>query len=127
MTLHLNVTREWFEMTLKGIKKDEYRDIKPHYISLLFDWKQTGMHRERFLKSLLEDDHFLKVYAQELIKDYKTITFSNGYATDRDWFVIEFKALTIIKEGKKEWGGKYGEKTFALRMGEIISVNNFKL
>ena len=126
-TLHLNLERKWFEMILKEIKKDEYREIKPHYVSLLFDYKQSGMHRDRFTSSLMEDDHFLKVYAQELIKNYDTITFSNGYAIDRDWFVIEFRFLAIINIAMPEWGGKPGEKTFALNMGKILSVNGIKL
>ena len=126
-TLHLNRKREWFELILKGIKFDEYREIKLHNISLLFNWKESGMSRERFTSSLIDDDHFLKVYAKEFVKKYDTITFSNGYAKDRDFFVIQFKDLTIINQAKVEWGGKPGEKTFALRTGEILSVNNFEL
>jgi hypothetical protein len=122
-TLHLNLKRKWFDMFLQEIKKDEYRAIKLHNVSLLFDWKQSGMSRETFTRSLIEDDHFLKAYAQELLKEYDAICFSNGYAKNRDQFVIELNGVAIIKEGKPEWGATPGEKTFALRTGEILSGN----
>ena len=121
--LHLNLQHKWFIMFLQEIKKDEYREIKLHNVSLLFNWKESGMSRETFTRSLIQDDHFLKVYAQELLKEYDAICFSNGYATDRDQFIIELKGVAIIKEGKPEWGGIPGEKTFALRTGEILSGN----
>jgi len=126
-TLHLNLSRQWFELFLRGVKKDEYREIKLHNVSLLFDWKESGMSRERFTQSLIDDDHFLKVYAQELLKKYDAICFSNGYAKDRDQFVIEFKQTAIINQALPEWGGKPGEKVFAIRTGEILSVNGFNV
>ena len=32
-TLHLSLKKEWYNMIESGVKKEEYREIKPYYIS----------------------------------------------------------------------------------------------
>jgi len=34
-TLNLNLKKKWFDMTLSGVKKEEYREIKPFWIRRL--------------------------------------------------------------------------------------------
>lgn len=92
MTLHLNLKREWFDMISQGKKKVEYREIKPYWTKRLFD------------------------------KDYDTITFSNGYAKNRDQFVIEWKE-THEAFGTIDWGAPIGKVVYCLVLGEIISKN----
>jgi len=90
--LHLNLKREWFDMIQAGIKLEEYRDLSDY-------WKV------RMVKA--------KAY------NVKTITFSNGYAKDRDQFVIELKYITI-RTGIIEWGAEKGKVYFCLHLGNII-------
>jgi len=60
--LRLNVSKKWFDgiKTGKGMpdgkrKLEEYREIKPFYISLFFDWKDSGLTRDEFCKCLEEE------------------------------------------------------------------------
>ena len=34
-TLQLNLIKQWFDLTLQGIKKEEYRDITPYWVNRL--------------------------------------------------------------------------------------------
>lgn len=40
----LTIKKKWFDMILSGVKKEEYREIKPYYDSRLP--KEFGMFRE---------------------------------------------------------------------------------
>lgn len=50
--LHLTLKKQWFDMIFSGIKREEYREIKPYWIKRLMSRK------------------------------YDAINFRNGYATD---------------------------------------------
>ena len=39
-TLTLSLKKKWFDMIMSGEKKEEYRDIKPHYIARLFNRRE---------------------------------------------------------------------------------------
>lgn len=94
-TLHLNLHGKWFDMILSGIKKEEYREMKPFW------------HR-RFLSGKLFD----------------TITFSNGYGKNRRQFVIECKGVQSSL-GIVEWGAPEGVCVYILKLGKILRRNNF--
>lgn len=94
-TLHLNLHAKWFDMILAGIKKEEYRQIKPY-------WN-------------------LRLLAGE---PFDTITFSNGFAKNRRQFVIEFKGLQSGL-GIEKWGAPLGERVHILKLGEILSKNKY--
>jgi len=117
-TLHLNLKRKWFDMFLSGIKTEEYREIKESMISILFDWKNSGVSRKDFVEDLNYDVFHPSYWSW--LKDFDTITFSNGYAKNRDQFVIEFKNIEIRK-GNPEWGAEKGKKYFVLETGEITT------
>ena len=56
-------------------------------------------------------------------KKFNTITFSNGFAKDRDQFQIQLKGIEI-GEGKPEWGATPGVKYFVLKLGKVINTQN---
>jgi hypothetical protein len=95
-TLHLNLHKKWFDMILGGIKKEEYREMKSYY-------------HQKFLAD---------------IKNYNTITFSNGYAKNRRQFIIELKGIQSGL-GIEKWGAPLGKVVYILRLGNIISRNNY--
>lgn len=88
----LPIKKKWFDMILSGIKKEEYRDIKPYYT-------------KRFMSEGL-------FYNRSAV-----ILFRNGYSNKSPYF----KALCslYIKEGKEEWGAIPGQKYYVL---EILKV-----
>jgi len=125
-TLHLNLKREWFDMILSGGKKEEYRDInkETNYWFRRFKNPQCrcmfrlslSIAYERYKeKCLLEP--FKGLFDSMELK-YKSITFSNGYAKNRDQFVVELKYIKF-KKGKPEWGAEKDKFYFALGLGEI--------
>ena len=94
-TLHLNLHSKWFDMILAGIKKEEYREMKPFW-------------HKRFLAG----------------KEFKTITFSNGYGKKRRQFVIEcFGVQSSL--GIFEWGAPEAVCVYILKLGRILSRNNY--
>ena len=94
-TLHLNLHSKWFDMILSGIKKEEYREMKPFW-------------HKRFLAG----------------KEFKTITFSNGYGKQRRQFVIECLGVQSSL-GIVEWGAPEAVCVYILKLGRILSRNNY--
>jgi hypothetical protein len=46
-TLHLILKHKWYDMTASGVKKEEYREIKPYYSNRFFnnDYTDAVLHR----------------------------------------------------------------------------------
>lgn len=81
-------------MVKSGEKKEEYREIKPYWI--------TRMHFD------LWDT-----------KPFDFIKFTNGYSKNAPNFTIELKSIHIGK-GRKEWGAIVGTDYFILSLGQIV-------
>ena len=88
----LPIKKKWFDMILSGIKKEEYRDIKPYYT-------------KRFMSEGL-------FYNRSAV-----ILFRNGYSNKSPYF----KALCslYINEGKEEWGAIPGQKYYVLKILKV--------
>ena len=71
--LHLTLKKKWFDMIKSGVKKEEYREMKPYWCKRLRN------------------------------KGYDAIKFTNGYNRDSPSFLIEIKerltGLGIIEWG----------------------------
>ena len=114
-------------MILSGEKKEEYRDIKPYWCSILII-KDEPHYTQAFWKGFLRKtiDNKTKYYPKYMsyfkekfnIKGFDTITFSNGYAKNRDQFEIEILGIDI-REGNTDWGAEKGLKYFVLELGKI--------
>lgn len=118
-TLHLNLKRKWFDMILSGEKKEEYRDIKLHWVKRIVD-KDLFKTTEDFLNWYGFPPKYLTL--DHVKNSFDTITFSNGYAKDRDQFEIEYKGLRVFA-GKLKWGAKKGERYFVLELGNILTTH----
>ena len=99
--LTLPIKNKWFNMILSGVKKEEYRDIKPYYISRFT--KVFNIHPSSFVP---------------VGDDIKLIRFRNGYGNDRPEFVA--KCSLSIKTGKEEWGAVKDKGYFTLKIHEIV-------
>jgi len=125
-TLHLNLKRKWFDMILSGEKKEEYREIKRHWINILFwneidngeTYDEIGDEAQRGDYDLIELARFYDLST----KEYETITFSNGFKKNRPQFIITLKGLKLSK-GKMKWGA-LNKKYFVLELGEILNKDN---
>ena len=89
----LPIKKKWFDMILSGIKKEEYRDIKPFYT-----------------KKFMREGLFYNKTA--------VIMLRNGYSN----ISPTFKALCslYIKEGKEEWGAIPEQKYYVLKIIKIL-------
>lgn len=103
--LHLNLTRQWFDMIASGEKKEEYRDLSDH-------WKKFFGRTARYVK--LKG----KRYTPEEIN----ICFSNGYAKNRRQMIVSFKSMTITR-GNPNWGAEPTTMYYVLKLGEILKKN----
>lgn len=95
-SLHLNLTKKWFDMIASGEKHCEYRDIKPYWMKRIFE---NGFEPK-----------------------FKTITFSNGYSKNRRQMVVELKSIDV-GYGKRNWGAPVNKMVYRLHLGKIISKN----
>jgi len=90
--LHLNLKKKWFDMIAKGIKTEEYRDIKPYWT-------------KRFKNFLVK-------------KPFDCIIFRNGYARNCPEMRVELLGIEFGKS-KVEWSDVQ-KKCYVLKLGKII-------
>lgn len=109
--LTLPIKKKWFDMIKSGIKKEEYREIKPYYIS-------------RF-NHYIPDIGNMKIIHLETctgfvpVSDY--IIFRNGYSSNSPSIKCKVKITTGF--GKEEWGAEPNKEYFILK---ILSVEELK-
>lgn len=89
-------------MILSGEKTEEYRTVSSYWFERLM--------------AFIEVDG--KKYFTGGFRQFDTITFSNGYALDRDQFVIQSKDIEFGK-GFEKWGAEHGKKYFVLKLGRV--------
>jgi hypothetical protein len=97
--LFLILKTEWFEMIEADIKKEEYRDMTPHYYS-------------RLVKDVYKGHHFFK--------EFDFVVFQLGYKKNARRVKLEFKGIEI-GEGKSKWGAVPGREYFVIKLGNIIT------
>jgi len=61
--LHLTLKRQWFDMIARGIKREEYRDLKPYW--------------DKRLKG----------------RRYQAVHFRNGYSANAPTMIVEVRGL----------------------------------
>lgn len=107
--LILPIKKKWFDMILKGIKKEEYREIKPYYNSRILS----------LFGAVISNDELLQESAV-----VQPIIFRNGYSKNSPELLTN--CSLSIKEGLPEWGAKPGIKYYTLQIREILETKNIK-
>ena len=121
MDLHLQLKKEWFEKTLKGIKKEDYREISLHYIGYLFNWKKSGLTKQQFLTKLKSEKSLN--WCKHVLKQFKTSTFSNGMNHPIPKITLKQKEIKI-DFGNPDWGAIPRKKYFVIVHGELMNHEN---
>ena len=141
-TLQLNLIKNWFDLTIQGVKKEEYRDITPYWAKRLLCMengdKLTMCYSKESIESIciylqrwenLDYNSIEEVLDQFGIKfkEYQNTDFRNGYKSlDKvPRFIIENKDITI-GVGKEEWGFTGCTPKFIIHHGEIIKQFNIE-
>lgn len=96
-------------MILSGIKKEEYRDIKKHWIDRLLIADFAPGERP----FVFEDNQ----------KHYDAIKFTNGYGPKFPSMLVEYKGVNIGWT-KEKWVDTFKDEVFVLSLGEILEVKN---
>ena len=139
-TLQLNLIKQWFDLTLQGIKKEEYREITPHWAKRLLCMENGDKLTECYSKGAIEllcislrcwEDLEYNSFEEILdkfhikFKEYQNTDFRNGYKSlDKvPRFIIENKGVTIGM-GKEEWGFEGETPKFIVIHGKIIETFN---
>lgn len=141
-TLQLNLIKQWFDLTLQGIKMEEYRDISPFWAKRLLCMKNGDNLTKYYYKETIEWlcislkrwDEFDYTSVEDVLdsfhvkfKEYQNTDFRNGYKSlDKvRRFIIENKNITV-GVGKEEWGFVGDKPVFIIHHGEIIEQFNIK-
>jgi hypothetical protein len=118
--LHLTLKRKWFDMIASGEKKEEYREIKPYWITRLAN-KHNGCMGGDFM-----DNHKVISYT---FKDFGVIRFRNGYAKDARMMDIECKGIRLadLEEVNPQWFGDKSQyegcRIFIISLGKLLNKN----
>lgn len=113
--LHLTLKKKWFDMIASGEKPEEYREIKPYWISRLVDGIEQADEKDI-------GAFYWKVgyYTMSWPIDFDFIIFKNGYAKNSPQLKVECKYIVVDKPNKN-WCDECPEYVFVIKLGKIIS------
>ncbi len=84
----LPIKKKWFDMIVSGEKKEEYRDVTPHY---------DGLFKKHLHKPV-------------------RVCFRNGYRADSP--KIEKTVIPMVGFGIMKWGAQFGVEYYVLVIQE---------
>lgn len=99
--LNLSVSKQWFDMISTGEKKEEYREIKPYWVSRLYlneDEKLTPKMVRQLTQDLIKFGNDVDVCQVP----YTHVLFINGYGDDKPRIEKEIESISIGNP-KKGW------------------------
>lgn len=124
-TLDLVLKHKWYDMIASGEKKEEYRDVKRHYISRLLMaaqlckgevvWKNLTPFLSRYYDNNKSE---LKQYLgfSFIFKNFSSVTFHRGYTSTTMTFEIEEIKVGV---GNSQWGAPK-EEVFIIKLGKRL-------
>ncbi len=122
--LHLTLKKKWFDMVLSGIKKEEYREVKPYWNRRLFKCT-IGSTPKRYYGDCQEivNGKVVNTFPcygcdHSEICLYDAVQFRNGYQKGAQNVLVELCRINT-GVGKKEWGAPE-HPVYILSLGKII-------
>lgn len=111
--LDLPLKRQWYEMIDAGIKKEEYRIIKPYWCSRLAECK------EHLCWMRVEHLNCVGIKTIEKLnkKGYTHVRFRLGYTKTTMLFKIK---EMVIGFGNPDWGAPKNKFVFIIRLDERV-------
>jgi hypothetical protein len=101
--LILPIKKKWFDMIRCGIKKEEYREIKPYY---MIRFSNVGL-----LNMDLDSLNYVPT------GNKRDVLFRNGYSATSPSFVATVSLKTGV--GNPDWGAEKGTEYYVLQIEEI--------
>ncbi len=117
-TLTLPLKKQWFDLIKAGVKKEEYRYIKPHYIRqfIKFEPLKNDLIRDYNFHRGFDEGEINGIENELLNLKYDRLVFTLGYPkADDTERRLEFRNPKIrIGTGRTEWGAEYGKQYFVI-------------
>ena len=101
-TLKLTLNKQWFDLIEKGIKTEEYREIKDYWVKRIKEMSLTRL---------------------EAFKHFDFVEFTNGYNTKSPQITMECKGIEV-GTGKVEWGAVADTQYFVIKLGREVGRQN---
>ena len=118
--LHLTLKKKWFDMIASGEKKEEYREIKPYWVSRLVEALDTPTRFEIDEGFTFEYPNGSGlIHSMLLPKHFDAVLFKNGYCKNAPSVLLKISDI-VTGYGKEEWGAEFGKPYFVIKLGEII-------
>ena len=95
--LTLTVSKEWYSRILSGEKTEEYRVIKPYWVSRLFQNNSNIVDVQYLASGLAGRTDLLKGYIDAhriVLKPYTHVLFVNGYRKDSPRIKKKIESVT---------------------------------
>ena len=108
--LRLTLKKEWFDMIASGVKKEEYREVKPYWENRLTEECDCGF------------DACDECDSGGGFKVFDVIEFKNGYGNHVPAMRVAFKGIEK-RGGNPKWGAVKGETYFVIHLGEVLEVS----
>ena len=110
VVLDLVLKTQWYDMIASGVKKEEYRELKPFYEGRLTRLSITSGGATPYGHPISEE----RVCRQ----DYDIVRFHRAYTNTT--MELEFKGIRIGR-GKPEWGAPTDQDVYIISLGAIIN------
>lgn len=122
-TLTLTLNKKLFNMVLSGEKKEDYREVKKHWVQRLVNlhFNTKDYQGEGNAISLILNNK--EYYSKNRMNVPKSIEFRNGCAETSPSILVECLGIEI-GGGRKEWGAKDSIDYFVIKLGKEISRLN---
>lgn len=117
-TLTLSLKRKWFDLIQSGVKLEEYREIKPHYIRQFIKFgplKNAAIQEYNMYKGF--DEGVINGIEDELRGlRYDTLEFTLAYPsrTETDKWLVFKNPRIRIDTGYPEWGAEPDKLYFVI-------------
>lgn len=114
-TLTLTIAEPWFSMIRDGKKKEEYREIKPHYIRqfIKFEPLKNDLIRDYNFHRGFDEGEINGIETELLNLQYDRLVLRNGYRADSPKTTFRNPRIRI-GTGRPEWGAEYGKQYFII-------------
>lgn len=117
-TLTLSLKKQWFDMIKSGEKKEEYREIKPHYIRqfIKFEPLKYDLIRDYNFHKGFDEGEINGIESELLNLKYDVLYFSLAYPSraEKDkWLTLKNPKIRI-GTGRPDWGADPGKNYFVI-------------
>jgi hypothetical protein len=129
-TLKLTLNKQWFDLIEKGIKTEEYRELKKYWFDRLVFKKEMVI---KFLQLDFEIPDYFNIQLENIASTkqkaiigfiaFDNVEFTNGYNKKSPQITKECLGIEIC-QGKNEWGAVKDKYYFTIKLGREVGRLN---